>query len=175
MRLPDWIQQPVPDCDLQPQHDAIGKFVLACKGLEVWIAIQYTEFVDGMTYAKAMKVDISTQIDLLARHGDLIPEADHDEYLDSLAAARHIVELRNGVVHGIGWPNREGTAWLSERPDRRVKAVDEQQPWINVVYSRDLLIGAGLRATRISGFFQSHISTWPVLNQLLVDPGPDED
>jgi len=173
MQLPDWVDQPVPEYPLTPKDDAIGKFVLACKGLEVWIAIQYVHFVDGMTYAAAMKVDISTQVDFLARHSELVPLTDRARYVDAMETAKQIIEFRNGVIHGIGWPNDENTAWLSERPDRRAKQpIEEKTPWVNVVYSRELLIGAALKAKWIGGFLQSESSEWPTVNQLLVDPGP---
>ena len=157
VQLPDWIEQPVPEYDLIPIHDAIGKFIRACKGMEIWLTILYSR-AQRVSYDKASRSFISKHIEALSEAAELAPEDHREEYLKAMRDAASIVALRNGVVHGIGWS--EGDRARTHRPDRAYKP-DVEQDWLTVDYDRELLIGAGRRANEISGFIQAEASRWP--------------
>jgi len=59
MQLPDWVEQPVPEYDVTPIHDAIGKFVLAFKRVEVWLANLHVQFGGEPTYIEADRRGVS--------------------------------------------------------------------------------------------------------------------
>lgn len=94
-----------------------------------------------------------------------------------------IINIRNGVIHGIGWSNEGFTMAQTHRPDRSIKINrkknpdhrPEQDPWVPVDYDRELLIGAGRRAMQISGFIQVRKTHWPsreeIAKQLTERPG----
>lgn len=149
--LPDWIEQPVPQYELDPVHDAIGKFVRAVKGMEIWISVNYTRF--GFTDVRA---PLGHQVKDLASRADLVPESDRPEFMQAMADALEIIEIRNGVIHGVGFPDETETMFSTVRPDRSTKGA---KPGRRIVhYDRPLLIGAGLRANAIGGFLQVHAS-----------------
>lgn len=160
VQLPDWVEQPVPEYELNPIHDAIGKFLIACKGMETWLTILYTDLGDAETFAAAERLGVGIQLERLTVLTQLVPERDRANYARAMTDAGHIVELRHGVIHGIGWPDTSETRWQTKRPTRGAKS-QAGESWTTVDYDRGLLIGAGRRAAAISGFIQTRAASWP--------------
>jgi hypothetical protein len=156
VQIPDWIDQPVPEYDLDPTHDAIGKFIRGSKGMEIWLGILYARHVD-VSYEKASREPISKHINVLSGLDHLAPDEQRSEYQRAMRDAPRINDIRNGLVHGIGWS--DGDLARTQRPDRSVKP-DLGHDWLVEDYTRELLIGAGRRAHAIGGFIQVEVMRW---------------
>jgi hypothetical protein len=125
--------------------------------------------------SEAVRVDITKQIKTLRGLVELVPEETRGEYLWAMDTALEIVEIRNGVVHGIHLPNADETMWQSQRLPRSRAAIPGEKDFLAVDYNRELLLGAGLHAKDIGGFIQVNTSRWPNVNCWDSDDYGDED
>jgi hypothetical protein len=136
------------EAELDPKHDAIGKFVTACVGLESILNVTLSRLT-GEPYVEVDFWNVATKLTRLR-------EASFDEQssraFETIAdRAAETFDFRNSVVHGIHMGDGEGRS-LSQRPRKRKPR--------KVLHDRETLLIEGMRANQLRRHLDHEWRRW---------------
>ena len=148
---------------LDPLYEAVGRAVISTAGLEVWLYIAVSTFT-SRTYDQADKANASDAIRRLSLLTEAMPSEERDHYADVISTARRVTEDRNGLSHGVWWPNEDHTVIQSQRPPRIKEdslSHDPNRPaWIKKTFTRRSLLALCDDCRWACGQFQINLTRW---------------
>lgn len=110
---------------------------------------------------------MSKHIAALAEISGRVPDDHRNDYAKAMRDAASIVAIRNGLVHGIGFPDVEEDVWRTQRSDRSAEIEGEQS-------SASWTTTANYSSARGGGLLRSRASLKPGQPKgLLPAPVPD--
>ena len=139
MKLPDWIDTPVPPVAVDEGHDAIGKLVAATRDVESLLAFAAFRLGACPSYEEAARLRATQLIVKVRQSADHLPAREYEEVKTVLKRCAMIFDFRNAVVHAL--PRRYDNGQAHE--------VWGLSPPPLEAFPREVLIGAAFMSTAI--------------------------
>lgn len=157
---------------LDPIHDAVGKLVERCHGVESGLFLAASRLTPGLTYTAAEHTQRTAGCAALLRR--LAPRLDPEErdlLLGSLAVAERALEVRRSILHGTWVASEDGLQGDAQRltfPSGVEGGADAR----TVTFSRESLLTEALEASRAGHTLLHGAQRWPAQLGLAPEPGP---
>ena len=101
MKLPDWVDQPVPDVEVDRRDDAVGKLVVATQDVEAWLAFLAHRLGATASSAEAARLRATQLVVKVRQCVELVPEEDRADLRAVLRRTSSLLDFRNAVVHAM--------------------------------------------------------------------------
>lgn len=162
-----------PDDPPHPFLHPVGRFTLACGGLEFWLYYAVTELQLASSDEAAADGSIGRYLERLRALPKRLPLPERPALREALRGADEVTALRNALMHGVTTArNYEvGESW---RPHKSRRAPGGHPEGRVVLISRPQLHEAARNCHRLGGLLQANVPIWQ--EQLgIVDEDDDED